>query len=276
MDGPGTQEAIVDVTHGLVDFLSGCDTAPVAELNAWYHMLNCGFRLGMLGETDFPCLSDNRPGAGRTYVHLEQRPVGNAGYESWIRGLQRGRVYCGDGRSHFLSFEVEGLTSGDNDVLIKTGARLAVEATVAARLEPVPTYEKTLFPYFGWHIEAARIANSRNVAVELVVNGVPMDKSIILADGTPHLLKFKLDTVRSCWIALRILPSAHTYPVFVSVAGRPIRASKRSAQWCQACVEKLWKVKKPFIRESEQQAASEAFAHARRVYSTIIQECDAE
>lgn len=27
-----TQEAIVDVTHGVVDFLSGCDTWPVAEL----------------------------------------------------------------------------------------------------------------------------------------------------------------------------------------------------------------------------------------------------
>src|SRR5262249_38119286 len=31
MDGIGTQEAIVDVTHGVVDFLSGCDTFPVAE-----------------------------------------------------------------------------------------------------------------------------------------------------------------------------------------------------------------------------------------------------
>jgi hypothetical protein len=49
MDGIGTQEAIMDVTHGLMDFLSGCDTNPVAELNAWYHMMNCGFRMAFIG-----------------------------------------------------------------------------------------------------------------------------------------------------------------------------------------------------------------------------------
>jgi hypothetical protein len=45
MDSIGTQEAIVDVTHDVVDFLSGCDTQPVAELNAWYHLLNCGLQV---------------------------------------------------------------------------------------------------------------------------------------------------------------------------------------------------------------------------------------
>jgi hypothetical protein len=66
MDGIGTQEAIVDITHGVTDFLSGTNTFPVAELNAWYHLLNCGFRLAMIGETDFPCLSGDRPGVGRS------------------------------------------------------------------------------------------------------------------------------------------------------------------------------------------------------------------
>jgi len=107
MDGVGTVEAIVDVTHGLVDFLSGCDEVPVAELNAWYHMLNCGFRMAMIGETDYPCISGERPGVGRSYVWLEHRPIGDAGYEAWIRGLKQGRLYCGDGRSHFLEFKVK-------------------------------------------------------------------------------------------------------------------------------------------------------------------------
>ena len=38
MDGNGTQEGIMDAAHGVIDFLSGGDTNPVAELNAWYHM----------------------------------------------------------------------------------------------------------------------------------------------------------------------------------------------------------------------------------------------
>ena len=31
---------------------------------------------------------------------------------------------------------------------------------------------------------------------------------------------------RSSWVAARILPSSHTNPVFVEVAGAPIRASR--------------------------------------------------
>jgi hypothetical protein len=64
----GEVEAIVDVTHGVCDLLSGCDTHPAAELNAWYHMLNCGYRLVMVGETDYPCVTGERVGVGRSYV----------------------------------------------------------------------------------------------------------------------------------------------------------------------------------------------------------------
>jgi hypothetical protein len=33
-------------------------------------------------------------------------------------------------------------------------------------------------------------------------------------------------------VALRILPSSHANPVFVLVGGKPIRASRRSVEWC--------------------------------------------
>ncbi len=57
----GANEYLVDITHGdLVDFISGCDLWPFVELNIWYHALNCGFRTSFAGETDFPCLSDER------------------------------------------------------------------------------------------------------------------------------------------------------------------------------------------------------------------------
>ncbi len=117
-DSIGTHEAIVDVTHGYADFLSGCDTPAVAELNAWYHMLNCGFRLALVGETDYPCITGERPGRGRSYVRLEQRPVDDAGYDAWVHNLMKGRAYCGDGRSHFLQFAVNGRASGGDDVAL--------------------------------------------------------------------------------------------------------------------------------------------------------------
>jgi hypothetical protein len=277
MDSIGTQEGIMDVTHGVCDFLSGTNTHPIAELNAWYHMLNCGYRLAMIGETDWPCVTGDRVGTGRSYVRLDRRPVDDSGYEAWVRALAAGRLYCGDGRSHFLDFKVNGRRTGEADVALKSSGTVHIEALVAARLEPEITPETTpkrVLPGWGWHVEWARIGITRQVPVELVVNGVAVEKTTLLADGTPRSIRFKTQIARSSWVALRILPSAHTHPVFVTVADKPIRASKRSAQWCRACVDKVWEVKSPFMRESERPAAGEAFDHARKTYDKIISESD--
>jgi hypothetical protein len=258
MDGIGTQEAIVDVTHGVCDFLSGTNTHPIAELNAWYHMMNCGFRMAMIGETDWPCISGERVGTGRSYVRLEHRPEGDTGYEAWVQGLNAGRLYCGDGRSHFLEFKVNNHRSGEGDLALKGPEAVHIEALVASRLEPEITPETTpkrVVPGWGWHPEWARIGKTREVPVELVVNGIALEKTTLLADDTPRSIKLKAPIARSSWIALRILPSAHTHPVFVQVAGKPIRASRKSAEWCRACVDKVWEVKFPFMRESERPPA---------------------
>ena len=82
-------------------------------------------------------------------------------------------------------------------------------------------------------------------------------------------IEFTYTPERSCWIALRVHPAAHTNPIFVEVEGKPIRASKRSAQWCLAAVDRCWKSKSPQIRESERQAAREAYDHAKAVYAQI-------
>jgi hypothetical protein len=277
MDGIGTQEAIMDVTHGVCDFLSGTNTQPIAELNAWYHMLNCGFRLGMIGETDWPCITGERVGTGRSYVRLDRRPEDDSGYEAWARGLKEGRLYSGDGRSHFLEFKVNSHRSGEEDLLLKVAGSVSVEALVAAHLESaLPKDIQDIKRSFlnGWHLENARIGATRKVPVELIVNGVAVEKTTLLADGTPRSIKFKAQIARSSWVALRIMPSAHMHPVFVTVADRPIRASKRSAQWCRACVDKVWEVKSPFMRESERPAAAEAFDHARKIYDRIISESE--
>ena len=276
MDGIGTQEAIIDVTHGLADFLSGCDTPPVAELNAWYHMLNCGFRLAMIGETDFPCISGERVGMGRSYVYLDHRPLGDAGYEAWIRGLQRHRQYCGDGRSHILEYKVNGRALLDAELAFSEPRSATIEALVAARLEPHPTpgTEARRATHGGYDIEKARIGSTREVSVELIVNGLPVDTVRLEADGVPRPIELKAKITRSSWLALRILSSVHTHPVFVLVDGRPIRTSKRSAQWCRSCIDRVWEVKSPFMRESERPAAAQAFDHARTVYETIAKECE--
>ncbi|WP_156785058.1 CehA/McbA family metallohydrolase [Terriglobus roseus] len=276
MDGIGTQEAIIDVTHGCVDFLSGCDSLPVAELNAWYHMLNCGFRMAMVGETDFPCMSDGRVGAGRSYVKLGTRPNGNSGYTAWIEGLFKPHQYCGDGRSHVLECKVNGQPLSDSDLVLESGETINVEVLIAARLEPelTPETKARRANESGYDIERARIGNTRQVPLELIVNGLPAAIINIVADGVPRAVALKAKISRSSWWALRVLPSLHTHPSFVRVNNKPVRASKKSAEWCRACVDKVWEVKSPFMRESEHPAAATAFEHARKTYEQIASECE--
>jgi len=73
-------------------------------------------------------------------------------------------------------------------------------------------------------------------------------------------------------VALRILPSSHTNPVFVEVAGKPVRASRKSAQWCLDAVDTCWKAKVGNIRPEERDEAAKAYDVARDAYRKILAE----
>ncbi len=62
----------------------------------------------------------------------------------------------------------------------------------------------------------------------------------IEADGHIREVTFDVPIMISSRIALRILPSSRTNPVFVQVGGKPIRASKKSPVWCLAGVDRCW------------------------------------
>ncbi len=274
----GANEAIVDVTHGLADFLAGAEGQPAMELNAWYHMLNCGFRIAMVGETDYPCIFDERPGVGRTYVRLVEEPRGQEGWKSWVGGLAAGDLYFGDGRTHLIDLAVDGVGSG-RTLSLPRGGVVTVSVDVAAYLEPEPDADTESIrrsPSFArpsWHLERARIADSRTVPVEVVVNGQVVAERTIEADGRMQTITAQIAIADSSWVAVRVLPSGHTHPVFVEVAGRPIRATSRSARWCRTAVDVLWNEKVGFIRPSERAEADAAFDHARRTYDRIEREC---
>jgi hypothetical protein len=54
-------------------------------------------------------------------------------------------------------------------------------------------------PY--WHIERARIGNTREVSVELVMNGKPVAQKNLLADGAVREIAFEVPAERSSWLA---------------------------------------------------------------------------
>jgi hypothetical protein len=108
--------------------------------------------------------------------------------------------------------------------------------------------------------------------VELIINGHPVAKKEIVADGSTQSLEFDVDIKHSSWMAVRILPSVHTNPIFLEVAGNPIRASQKSAEWCRDAVDVCWNAKRGQIREPERPAAKKAYDEARAIYEKVLKE----
>jgi hypothetical protein len=270
-DGIGANEYVVTVTHGLTDVYSTVDTPYAWELNAWYHTLNVGYRTRISGETDFPCIYGERVGLGRSYVRQSKLD-----YDDWVTGLKEGRNYASDGKSHLIDFRVNGIEMGSGkDVDLASGGTVKATAKVAALLneQPDEAIRKLRYdqkPY--WDIERARIGNSRKVPVEVLVNGIAVARKEIDADGELRDISFSVPVQRSSWIALRILPSSHTNPVWVIVNKQPVRTSKRSAQWLRGAVDVCYRAKLGRVRTEEQGEMNRAYDHARKTYDQLIAE----
>ena len=123
----------------------------------------------------------------------------------------------------------------------------------------------------SWPTEEFRRSGGKR-RVELVVNGQVAAAQEVPADDRPHDITFFLRIDRSSWLAIRHFPQLHTNPVAVIVAGQPIRASRRSAQWCVGCIEQLWRVRGKTISRAERDEAHKTFQEAIKVYGRIAAE----
>ena len=270
-DGIGANEFIVDVTHpNTVDFISAVDTPYMWELSIWYHTLNVGFRTRIAGETDFPCIYDARVGLGRTYSKID----GPMTFSSWLKGLQSGNSYVSDGKTHLMNFRVNTSNAGE-EIRSATPLKATVTVSAAAYLPVMPNDAIRKLPLDQkpyWDVERARVGDTREVPVEIVVNGKAVARQNLLADGKVHELTFEISVNESSWIAARTIPAAHTNPVFVVIGGKPVRASRLSAEWCLNAVNQCWTQKSARISASELPEARKAYDHAREVYQQLIRE----
>jgi len=273
-DGIGANEYIVDVTYpNTVDFISSVDTPYPWELNIWYHTLNVGFRTRIAGETDFPCIYDGRVGIGRTYAKVS----GGLTYGDWLDALRAGRSYVSDGKTHLMDFSVNEteVGTGASEVHLSAPGTVKVTLQAAAYLPEIPNDAIRKLPYDEkpyWDIERARIGDTREVPVEIVVNGHAIARKTIVADGALHPVEFTVPVDASSWIAARVLPAAHTNPVFVIVNSQPIRASRRSAEWCLNAVNQCWTQKAPHMSQADLVQGKQAYEHAREVYKKLVGE----
>ena len=281
MDGGGAMEIVVSVPEGVCDFISAMDTARIPEWNTWYHLLNCGFPLKLSGETDFPCMSSRRVGAGRVYVQLGAQE--SVAFDDWVDGLGAGRSYVSDGYAHALAFSVNGARPGDEALQWDEKGTALVEAVVAFAPEtPLSVAQGLRAAPAGRRMsgDTVRLHGPRpqdvvlggTREVEIVVNSAVVATAKVPADGRKHALRFEIPIEESSWVALRHFPQLHTNPVDIQIGGRPIRASRESALWLAESVDLLWKNRSHFIAEAERQDAREAYQRAAALYREIANE----
>ena len=274
-------EICVSAALGVCDFISAMDTERIQEWNTWYHLMNCGLPIACAGETDFPCMSSTRVGQGRTYVRLGK--IDDFTYSAWCRGLADGRSYVSDGYAHAPDFTVDGRGYGEQVELAAPG-RAIVRARVAFSSQTPDGVPYGTVPATGLrHVGDTRTVYPDDIRpiprerlVEIVVNGQVVAGRMLPADGEIHDLDCEVPIKRSSWIAVRQFPQLHTNPIRVLVAGKPIRASRRSAQWCLATIEQLERARGKFIAPAERAAAAAAYEEAKAYYRRVATESDVD
>ena len=178
-------------------------------------------------------------------------------YTKWCEGIAKGRTYVSDGYAHALEFTVNGKTLGEETKLDAKGP-VAVKAKVAfASSQPLGT------------ANGGKTPEGVTRKVEIIVNGQVAITKEVPADDKIHDLEFSIPIEKSSWVALRHFPSLHTNPVDVIVGGKPIRASKQSAQWCIGVIDQLWKVRAQAIAVGERDEAEKTFQKALEIYRQI-------
>ena len=247
----------VEVALGAADFISEDVTGSDTAIQAYYRLLNTGFRPGLAAGTDYPC-GVSELGSLLTYVQVAG---GQMTYRNWIEGIKLGRtVISRNGHNEFLDLKVNSTaTPGDEIRLTGSGS---VQVTIQ------------------W------TANQNLTGtIELVRNGVVVaSQQASVTASVPANLTTTVNFTKSGWLAARRMNSnghqVHTAAVFVMVNNAPIRASAADAefyvQWMDNLLEKTspggeWNSYFP----TSLSAAQARYQWAKAIYQQIALEAGA-
>ena len=215
----------VEVALGSSDFISEDVTdvtstqgmCPDCAIQAYYRLLNTGFRPGYAAGTDYPCNSGEDLGTLLTYVQVAG---GQLTYGNWVQGIAKGRtVVSRNGHNEFMDLVVNNsATPGDEIKLTGPGSVPAAVTWTATQ--------------------------SLTGTIELIQNGVVVaSQQASAGPGAPASLNTQVSFTSSGWLAARRMgPQGHylqTAAVFVSVNNSPVRASASDAQFFVAWMDTL-------------------------------------
>ena len=203
---PFTAELPIDVALGRVDYIEVMgysDHLITSEI--WYRLLNCGLRLPAGAGTDaFPNFASLRgpPGLVRVFVHAGAR----LDHRHFLDSLKAGRTFVTNGP--LLTFTVGGHGIGDEIRLPSPVSRLPFHMTLRSNV-PVD------------HVE---IIGNGSVVASLSGARTAVDTTLFLPVEQSGWFVLRAWNARAEEPVLDLYPFASTSPIYVTVAGAPVRS----------------------------------------------------
>lgn len=256
----------VEAALGTIDFVSedvyGLNTRNDGQyysegvVDAYYKLLNCGFRLGLAAGTDYPCNYNEPWGSLLTYVKIPDKKIT---YRKWIDGIAKGRtVVSRNGHKEFLDLKIN-KTAGVGDIIqLKKAGKVTVTAT--------------------WTVN-----KETSGQIELVRDGKVIAKQTGTATpGKPLVITTTEPFAQSGWICARRMDFTghhilHTSPVYIGVKNQPVRASEEDAKYFVTWIDNILKRIEPgepwnkyFPNDLE--VVKKRYREARDIYSRIADE----
>ena len=247
----------VEVALGTADFIAEDVTGGDSAIQAYYRLLNNGFRPGFAAGTDYPC-GVSQLGSLLTYVQVAG---GQMTYRNWIEGIRAGRtVVSRNGHNEFLDLKVNNTATPGDQIPLTVSGSVPVTITWTANQNLTGT-------------------------IELVKNGVVVSsKQASVTSSTSANLSTTVDFTKSGWLAARRVGSnghqSHTGAVFVTVNNQPVRVSVADAQFYVQWMDNLLTKTSPggawnsyFVNSLS--AAQARYKAAKAIYQQIALEAGA-
>lgn len=252
-DASLTDELPIDVALGKIDYIEVVGFSDHKSTAAvWYQLLNCGFHLPTAAGTDAMAnyASLRGPvGLNRVYVEVPNGPLNIA---PWLEGIKRGRTFATNG-------PLLGFTLGDKQL----GDELRLPAG------------ENKVKFKAWLRSFVPVDH-----LEVICNGKVVREVKLSSDQERADVEDALPISRSGWCLLRawsdkaehpvldIYPYATTSPIYVNVAGSPLKAPEDAAYFV-AWVDRLMNAAKAntdWNNEAEKTSVMTMLEQARSSY----------
>ena len=252
-----TNELPVDVALGKVDYIEVVgfsDHKSTAEV--WYKLLNCGFRLPTAAGTDFMGnYASLRGPVGLNRVYAEV-PAGPLRIGSWLGAIKAGRTFATNGP--LLRFSLDGHGIGEEVRLEKKQ-----EVRFSAEMNSMVPLDHLQIVCNGKVVREIALSSDRSSAH---VDGLfPLE-----ASGWCVLRAF---SDRAEYPILDLYPYATTSPVYVSVAGAPVRNAADAAYFV-AWIDRLIvgaRSSTSWNTEAEKESVLATLQDAKNKYVKMVQ-----